>query len=77
MSEAGLCQPPATVGNVSVTVDLNETEASGRYLQASVMSFVTPSPVSADAADSQVKGKGVVLALLPLGADEGHTVRPT
>ena len=30
------CQPSATMGTVSVTVDLNETEAAGRYLQASV-----------------------------------------
>ena len=35
------CQPAATVGSVSVTVDLNETEAAERYLQASVMSSST------------------------------------
>lgn len=70
------CQPAATVGSVSVTVDLNETEAAERYLQASVMSFVNPSPVTTtiDVIQKQVKGRDVMLALLPLGADEGHTI---
>jgi hypothetical protein len=74
------CQPPATVGPIRITVDLNETEAAGRYLQASVMSFVSPSPVGAtalpvaSAGGDTVKGRDVVLALLPLGADESHTI---
>eukprot|EP01047_Picozoa_sp_COSAG01_P081959 COSAG01_NODE_16555_length_1226_cov_6.269743_2_plen_133_part_00 len=44
------CAPPARVGVVNIIVDVNQSEAPGRYLQASVLSFTNPSPMVAAAA---------------------------
>ena len=73
------CAPPARVGAVSVTVDLNETEANGRYLQASVLSYTNPSPVELvddplGASTAAARGQQVNVAMLALGADEGSTL---
>lgn len=70
------CQPPAKVGAVTVNVDVNAT-TSGRYLQASVLSFTDPPSgraLLAAPTKNRVVGRGVKLALLPLGADEGHPI---
>ena len=67
------CQPPAKVGAVTVSVSVNAT-TSGRYLQASVLSFTDPPSGALRATQNRVVGRGVKLALLPLGADEGHTI---
>jgi len=70
------CQPPAKVGAVTVSVDVNAT-TSGRYLQASVLSFTDPPSgraLLATPTKNRVVGRGVKLALLPLGADEGHPI---